>query len=423
VQTARRRRLAVLVVAVAAIATATAVLGDRLERADRQEDSDGPARDGGADESDPATTATTADAVVPTGPPDQATLDALSLRLEPLVELQYPTAAVQRPGTEDLYVTGVQGPIVRVPLGGGDPVPVADFGAQVSTSGESGLLDLAFNPAGDLVYVSLVERDGDLALVEFPFVANNFATDRPRTLLTIESPTNVHHAGDVDVDADGLVWFAVGDGGPSQGRSMRAQDLNDLHGKILRIDPHPTAGMAYQIPADNPFNGRPDARPEVWAYGLRNPWRFDIDPVTGDLWIGDVGRNGPEELNYLPGPRAGAAANFGWPYFEGTAAGIAGAPPQLTPPLLDYPHGDRCGITGGSVYRGAAIPALTGAYLYSDLCDGIVRAVSVSDGAVIAARVFQDAQAGYPVSFGTDLAGELYLCSFDLRAVFRIVGA
>jgi glucose/arabinose dehydrogenase len=417
--------LAILVLAATVTAAGAVWLEGRSERADRRVDDDGSeVGGGGVDESDPATTSTTtAEAVVPAGPPDQATLDALSLRLEPLVALQHPTAVVQGPGTGDLYVTGVEGPILRIPVGGGDPVPVADFSAQVSTSGESGLLDLAFSPAGDLAYVSLVERDGDLALVEFPVVANDLATDQPRTLLTIESPTNVHHAGDVDVDADGLVWFAVGDGGPSQGRSMRAQDLNDLHGKILRIDPHPTAGAAYQIPVDNPFSGRPDARPEIWAYGLRNPWRFDIDPVTGDLWIGDVGRNGPEELDYLPGPRAGAAANFGWPYFEGTVAGLAGAPPQLIPPLLDYPHGDRCGITGGSVYRGAAIPALTGAYLYSDLCDGIVRAVSVSDGAVIAQRAFQDAQAGYPVSFGTDLAGELYLCSFDLGTVFRIVAA
>jgi glucose/arabinose dehydrogenase len=382
---------------------------------------DGSAGSGRAGRSAEKAGAGTTTPPLPAGPADQATLDALSLRLEPAAALQHPTAVAQRPGTEDLYVTDLEGPIVRVPLAGGDPVAVADLSAEISTSGESGLLDLAFSPAGDLVYLSLVESDGDLALVEYPLTSGGIAMDRPRPLLTITSPTNVHHAGDVDVDPGGLVWFGVGDGGPSQASSTRAQDVTDLYGKILRIDPRPSADAPYQIPPDNPLVGRPDARPEIWAYGLRNPWRFDVDPVTGDLWIGDVGRNGPEEINHLPGPRAGAGANFGWPFFEGTSPGVTGAPPQLVPPLLEYPHDDRCGVTGGSVYRGTAIPQLVGAYLYSDLCDGVVRAVTVSGGAVVAERAFTEAQAGYPVSFGTDLAGEMYLCSFDLGTVYRII--
>jgi glucose/arabinose dehydrogenase len=370
-----------------------------------------------------ATTATTSTRVStrPAGPPDQATLDALGLRLEAVIELRHPTALVQRPGSGDLYAAGVEGPVVRVPPGGGTPVAVADFGPQISTSGESGLLDLAFDATGDLVYVSLVETDGDLALIELPVIGDRFATDRSRMLLAIESPTDVHHAGDVEIDAGGLIWLSVGDGGPSQGRSMRAQDLGDLHGKILRIDPRPTASAAYQIPRDNPFVGRPGVRPEIWAYGLRNPWRFHHDPHTGDLWIGDVGRNDREEINHVPGPRAAAGANVGWPWLEGTQAGVDGAPAGTVDPLLDYPHGERCGVTGGAVYRGSAIPLLTGAYLYSDLCDGIVRAVSVADdGTILAERAFEQAHAGYPVSFGTDLAGELYLCSFDLNAIYRI---
>ena len=168
--------------------------------------------------------------------------------------------------------------------------------------------------------------------------------------------------------------------------------------------------------------GSGTAAPETWAYGLRNPWRFDLDPVTGDLWIGDVGRNGREEIDHVRGPRAGAGANFGWPYYEGTEVGLSGAPAGVVAPV-GYPHEERCGVTGGSVYRGSAVPRLAGAYVYADLCDGIVRAVAVADGAVVAERAFEEAQAGDPVAFGTDLAGELYHCSFDLNAGYRIAHA
>jgi hypothetical protein len=204
------------------------------------------------------------------GPPDQAALDALELRVEPVAGIENPTAVVEHPATGDLYIAAVAGAIVRVPGDGGSPAPVADLSGQISASGESGLLDIAFDAGGDLLYVSLVASGGDLTLVEIPVSTDGLATERARTLLTVTSPTNVHHAGDVDVDAAGLVWYAVGDGGPSQAYNTRAQDLTDLHGKILRIDPRPAAGAAYQIPPDNPFAGPMyDPRSGHTAYATR----------------------------------------------------------------------------------------------------------------------------------------------------------
>jgi len=364
---------------------------------------------------------TTAALAAPAVGPDQTTLDTIAIGLTPVVSVEHPTSAVQRPGTDDLYVTSFEGKLLRVPVGGGPAEELADLGERISNEDESGLLDLAFDLSGDRLFLSLVERAGNLAVYEVPMAGPAPSFDRQRLVIAVDSPSTVHHAGDVYVDPAGLLWLAVGDGGPNQAASRRGQDLLDLHGKILRLDPsHPSDGRAYGIPADNPFVGRADAAPEIWAYGLRNPWRFFVDEPTGALWIGDVGRSAVEEVDYVAGPARGAGLNFGWPYLEGTTPVVAGPPPDLVAQLITWRHGDRCAVTGGAVYRGSAIPALQGAYLYSDLCDGIVRAVVVAGGVVVARRAFESAHAGYLVAFAADAAGELYVCSFDEGTVSRL---
>ncbi len=312
----RRARVAAVVVLVAVVAgggLAWLAQGSGDEPEQDGAPPDGTAPPGRATSAPSGTegTATTAPAPASAGPPSQADLDGTEIGLQPVVEVEHPTAIAEQPGTGDLYAASVAGRIVRAPTGGGEPETVADVSARISTSGESGLLDIAFDATGDLLYMTLVEADGDLVLWEVRVVGGTPAVDTPRVLLTVPSPSDVHHAGDVDIDATGLLWLSIGDGGPSQAQSTRAQDLTDLRGKVLRIDPRPTADAAYRIPPGNPFAGRADARPEIWAYGLRNPWRFDLDPVTGDLWIGDVGRNEAEEVDHLPGPRPGPGPTSG----------------------------------------------------------------------------------------------------------------
>jgi glucose/arabinose dehydrogenase len=179
---------------------------------------------------------------------------------------------------------------------------------------------------------------------------------------------------------------------------------------MLRISPRPAGGAPYTIPPDNPFVGRPDARPEIWAYGLRNPWRYSFDRATGDLWIGDVGQDAWEEIDRQPAGSAGGQ-NYGWNLVEGTHPYKGAAPTGAVPPVYEYSHdGGGCAVTGGYVYRGSAIPDLVGAYVFADFCLGRLEAIRVRDGRVVA-----HAELGVTVpsvsSFGQDGSGELYALS------------
>ena len=186
----------------------------------------------------------------------------------------------------------------------------------------------------------------------------------------------------------------------------------------MRIDPRPSNGRPYSIPAGNPFVGRAGARPEVFALGLRNPWRFTFDRRNGDLWIGDVGQYRVEEISHVRAGHA-AGANFGWPFLEGSTPRQGTAPAGLTAPLLTYDHGDRCAVIGGYVYRGSAIPELRGSYLYGDLCDNHVRALRLEGDRIVEQKDFGALVPEGLAGFGEDAEGELYLLSLP-QGLFKL---
>jgi len=214
-----------------------------------------------------------------------------------------------------------------------------------------------------------------------------------------------------------MLYVGLGDGGSQRDPNRNGQNLRTLLGKILRIDPTPSGGRAYTVPPDNPFVGRADVAPEIFAWGLRNPWRFSWDRRTLDLWIADVGQDQWEEIDFRP---AGAppGANFGWSLMDSTHPLNGTNPPDGILPILEYTHGgDNCSVTGGYVYRGTRIPALQGAYLYGDYCSGRVWGLVQADGKV-ADQAELDVPGHQIYSFGEDAAGELYLLAAD--GLYRI---
>ncbi len=267
---------------------------------------------------------------------------------------------------------------------------VADIGDRTTADSERGLLGLAFSPDGRRAYLDYTTLNGDTVVAEYPVLADGmFGIDAERVVLTVDQPFGNHNGGDLQFGADGMLYIALGDGGSGGDPRRNASDPSTLLGSILRIDPTPTGEAAYSIPPDNPFangtfNGVQGA-PEVWSYGLRNPWRIAFDPLNGDLWIADVGQNAVEEVDVVSptdGEPAGRGANFGWSAWEGTQRyneDVDAA--DAVPPVLTYLHGnDGCSVSGGAPYRGSAIPDLEPAYVYSDFCSGIVWALDLAGG-------------------------------------------
>jgi glucose/arabinose dehydrogenase len=241
-----------------------------------------------------------------------------------------------------------------------------------------------------------------------------------RHVLSVAQPFSNHNGGELVFGPDGYLYVGLGDGGSAGDPMGNGQSLQTMLGKILRISPRPAGGAPYTVPDGNPFSG--GAVPEIWDYGLRNPWRFSFDRQTGDLWIGDVGQYAWEEDDFAP---AGSTSglNFGWNLFEGTHV-FEGGPgsPQTGPPVYEYPHdGTTCVVTGGYVYRGQDIPALEGAYVFGDFCLGKLEALRLRDHAeprvVELGPVVENLS-----SFGEDANGELYAMSLS-GPVYRIVAA
>lgn len=262
------------------------------------------------------------------------------------------------------------------------------------------------------------EQSGDAADAGVPTGGATVDEGSRREVLALPQPFPNHNGGNIVFGPDDFLYVALGDGGAGGDPEGNGQDTSTLLGSILRIDPEATAesGEPYDIPEDNPFVGGEDGQPEIWLHGVRNPWRFSFDAVTGDLWVGDVGQDAWEEVSMLPaedGAGAGRGANLGWNEMEGTRAFEGGSnPSEGVLPVFDYPIPDEgCAVTGGYVYSGAAIPDLDAVYLFGDFCNPVLRGLRVVDGQATTTAEFEDIQVEQLVSFGEDNEGEIYLVS------------
>ena len=322
-------------------------------------------------------------------------------------------------GSGRLFILEQTGQIRVLREGLLEPVPFLDLSDRLTSVGfEQGLLGLAFHPEfgqNGFFYVNYTDLNGDTVIARFQLSTSDPNQADPGSelqLLRVDQPFANHNGGEVAFSPDGYLYLGLGDGGSAGDPQNNAQSLDSLLGKILRLDVN--SGDPYGIPESNPFL-QGGGRAEIFAYGLRNPWRFSFDLQTGDLYIGDVGQNAWEEINFLSAEQIqqvgdGGAYNFGWSYLEGNHP-YNGDPPsgiETIPPIAEYGHEYGCSITGGVVYRGSILPNWQGVYLYGDYCTGIVWGLKQKpDGTWQQKQLFENL--GQITSFGQDEAGEVYL--------------
>jgi glucose/arabinose dehydrogenase len=304
--------------------------------------------------------------------------------------------------------------------------PFLDIVSRVGSGGERGLLGLAFHPRyseNGRFYVNYTDRQGDTHVSEFrasPPASDTADPGSERELLFVRQPFSNHNGGGLAFGNDGMLYVALGDGGSGGDPQGNGQNLGTRLGKLLRIDVN--AGSPFGVPADNPFVGRAGALPEIWVYGLRNPWRFGFDRATGDLIIGDVGQGALEEIDLAS--RQGGD-NFGWSVMEGSRCfrPSTGCRTQgLTLPVVEYGHNEGCSVTGGVVYRGCRLPGYHGTYFYGDYCTAFVRSFRLDNGRAVDQRDWTAALGrgiGQISAFGADADGEVYIVDHD-GEVYRI---
>lgn len=350
-------------------------------------------------------------------------IDQVKVRLKEIGRFDQPLAIVARAGHEALYVGERGGRIRVVDRGKVLADSLIDISQETTTGGERGLLGIAFSPDGTRLYLSFTDLRGNSRLDEVTMGQGALDIDvgSRRTLLKVNQPYSNHNGGHVAFGPDGMLYFGLGDGGSGGDPGNRAQNTKELLGKILRIDPRSQGDAPYGIPPDNPFaNGSPNqGRGEIWAYGLRNPWRFSFDRANGDLWIGDVGQDEVEEIDWL---KAGtdAGANLGWNRLEGSRAFEGTAPVDAVGPFHEYSHSVGQAVTGGFVYRGSRIPALVGRYLFGDLNPARLWALERTGQRQTKRHdLGVGVDEGTLVSFGEDLNGELYVVSIG-GSVYRL---
>jgi glucose/arabinose dehydrogenase len=341
-----------------------------------------------------------------------------------------PLGMAVRAGHDALYIVSKRGKVWILRGGAVDHTPALDLSSEVSRGSEQGLLGLAFSPDGRFAYVNYTDRKGDTNVVEYAWRNGRADLSTRRLVLFVDQPFPNHNGGNLVFGPDGYLYIGLGDGGsdastPSPGDPFRnGQNLRVLLAKMLRIEPRlpdgslPRGGARYAIPRDNPFVGKKGARPEIWAYGLRHPWRYSFDRETGDLWIGDVGAGAEEEIDMQPAGSAGGE-NYGWSNLEGTLA-WRNPPPNAVPPVYQYEHrGGGCSITGGYVYRGSAVPALRGWYVFGDYCLGTLNGIRLEPSGRRVYLISGNGVQGIS-SFGQDQQGELYALSVQ-GAVYKLV--
>lgn len=334
----------------------------------------------------PASTSSVPDAstapptAAPTSPP--ATLapsrDTVALE-EVATDLTAPVDLAVRSSSDALYIAQQGGQVLALTADDERSI-VLDVSDEISTGGERGLLGIAFTPDGTELIVSVTDLDGNTLISGYRMEADGTADPASqRTLFAAVQPYPNHNGGDIAFGPDGMLYVGLGDGGAGGDPERHALDVSSPLGKILRIDISTTPAVA---PSDNPFVTTTGALPEIWAVGLRNPWRFSFDAATGDLWIADVGQNEWEEINVARadtrGRHAGRGMNFGWSAFEGTHPFNADQSVEgATPPVAEYPHGAQgCSVSGGTVVRDDTL--LHGWYVFSDYCSGVVRAIEAT---------------------------------------------
>ncbi len=344
-------------------------------------------------------------------------LAAVHIRLTKLADLERPTAFAVRKGDATLYVTEQVGRVRAVRAGKLAAEPVLDISNEVGSTGtEQGLLGMTFSPDGNRVYLDFTNPAGNTRVVEYTVNGATIDARSSRQLLAIDQPQSNHNGGSLAIGPDGMLYIGSGDGGnagdigPGHVAGGNGQSTHTLLGKLLRIDPQPSGGRPYSIPPGNPFaNG--DGRPEIFALGLRNPWRFSFDRTTGNLWIGDVGQDEWEEIDFVATGK-GSGDNFGWNRLEGTHPYSGAVPAETISPIFEYSHSATggCSVTGGYVYRGSAIPAMQGVYVFADYCAGELHGLTQVSGRR-AAEGSLGATTPNITSFGEDGTGELYVLS------------
>jgi glucose/arabinose dehydrogenase len=346
-----------------------------------------------------------------------APLAEAEVRLTRLATLNQPLAMTRCTGRDTVLVAERTGRVRELRNWRPDSGALLDLSRDVSTGGEQGLLGIACSADGAFLYADYTNRNGDTRVEEFPFASGGgIDIDRRRVVLAVDQPASNHNGGHLLFGPDGFLWIGLGDGGGGSGET--AQDTDDLLGSILRIDPRPDGVRPYGSPSDNPFASG-GGRPEIALYGVRNPWRFSFDRATGDLWVGDVGASAVEEIDRLP---AGGilGANLGWPVFEGTRRNRSGAvPPNAVGPVYEYRHDEGQSVVGGHVYRGDAIPALRGAYLFADVYTARIQALAVEGSRTVDGRALVEVPGGLLASFAEGPDGEVYVLSLS-GGVYRI---